>query len=123
MTAPVSAGDVRTRSASGSDVMSCSGRLIRSQYFETGLKQSFTDASCEPGRSSCCSTGAGPRVAKMSPGRSSTGNRLIVATAAPVSMFVAPGPMELVQAIARRRFAILAKPIAVWTIACSFRGR
>ena len=76
-----------------------------------------------PEDSSCCRTGAGPRVAKMSPGSSSTGRRLIVASAAPVSMFVAPGPIELVQASARRRLAILAKPTAVCTIACSFRGR
>ena len=76
-----------------------------------------------PGRSSCCSTGAGPRVAKMSPGSSSTGSRLIVASAAPVSMLVAPGPIELVQAIARRRLAIFAKPTAECTIACSLRGR
>ena len=59
----------------------------------------------------------------MSPGSSSTGSRLIVASAAPVIMFVAPGPIELVQTIARRRLAILAKPTAVWTIACSLRGR
>ena len=32
------------------------------------------------------------RVAKTSPGSSSTGRRLIVASAAPVTMFVAPGP-------------------------------
>ena len=47
----------------------------------------------------------------------------MVASAAPVSMLVAPGPIELVQASVRRRFAIFAKPTAVWTIACSFRGK
>ena len=30
---------------SGRDVINCSGRLMRSQYFETGLKQSFTEKS------------------------------------------------------------------------------
>ena len=34
----------------------------------------------------------------MSPGSSSTGSRLIVASAAPVTMFVAPGPIDDVQA-------------------------
>jgi hypothetical protein len=48
--------------------------------------------------SSCCSTGATLRRAKMSPGSSSTGMRLMVAVAAPVIMLVAPGPMEDVQA-------------------------
>jgi hypothetical protein len=96
---------------------------MRSQYLETGRKQSLTDTSCDPGDSSCCSTGAGPRAAKMSPGSSRTGSRLMVASAAPVSMLVAPGPIELVQASVRRRFAILAKPTAVWTIACSFLGK
>ena len=38
------------------------------------------------------------REAKTSPGRSSTGSRFTVARAAPVIMFVAPGPIELVQA-------------------------
>jgi hypothetical protein len=59
----------------------------------------------------------------MSPGSSSTGSRLMVATAAPVSMLVAPGPMELVHASVRRRLAIFANPTAAWTIACSLRGR
>ena len=43
VTAPVSPGDIRTRIASTSDGASCSGRLMRSQNFDTGLKQSFTD--------------------------------------------------------------------------------
>src|SRR6476660_529751 len=47
VTAPVSAGDVSTRMASGNEVRSCSGRWIRSQYFDTGLKQSLTEMSCE----------------------------------------------------------------------------
>jgi hypothetical protein len=42
-------------------------------------------------------------VAKRSPGSSSTGRRLIVASAAPVTMFVAPGPIEEVQAIVESR--------------------
>jgi hypothetical protein len=48
---------------------------------------------------------------------------LTVATAAPVIMLVAPGPIEEVQANACRRFFVLAKAVLVWTIACSFCGR
>jgi len=48
------------------------------------------------------------RSAKMSPGSSSTGMRLIVAPAAAVSMLVAPGPIDDVQANVWRRFFILA---------------
>ena len=59
----------------------------------------------------------------MSPGSSSTGTRLIVAPAAPVIMFVAPGPIELVQASVRRRLCIFAYAAAVCTIACSLRAR
>ncbi len=44
----------------------------------------------------------------MSPGSNHTGRRLMVAMAAPVSMLVAPGPMEEVQAKVCRRFFILA---------------
>ena len=71
---------------------------MRSQYRETGRKQSLTLVSWLRGDSSCCRTGAGSRFAKTSPGRSSTGRRLIVAVAAPVTMFVAPGPTDVVQA-------------------------
>jgi hypothetical protein len=44
----------------------------------------------------------------MSPGSSSTGRRLIVASAAPVTMFVAPGPTDDVQASVDRRLRIRA---------------
>ena len=46
------------------------------------------------------------RVANVSPGRSSTGSRLIVASAAPVTMFVAPGPTDVVHANVPRRFSL-----------------
>jgi hypothetical protein len=82
----------------------CSGRQIRSKYFETGRKQSFTDASPAHGSSSCCSTGSGRRDANTSPGRSSTGRRFTVASAAPVTMFVAPGPIDVVHARVPNRF-------------------
>jgi hypothetical protein len=123
VTAPVSAGDVSTRIASIKANGNCSGRLIRSQYFETGLKQSFTDTSRDEADSSCWSTGSGSRVAKISPGSSKTGSRLIVAAAAPVTMLVAPGPIELVHASVRSRLLTFANAAAVCTIACSFRGR
>jgi hypothetical protein len=48
--------------------------------------------------------------------------RLTVAVAAPVIMFVAPGPIEDEHASVDRRWFALAKPIAVWTIDCSFLG-
>ena len=92
-----------TRIAASSDSGSCSGRLIRSQNLETGLKQSLTLTSREVGSSSSCSTGLDTRVAKTSPGSSSTGSRLMVARAAPVTMLVAPGPTDAVQAKAASR--------------------
>ena len=73
--------------------------------------------------SSCCSTGATLRRAKMSPGSSSTGMRLMVAVAAPVIMLVAPGPIEEVQAKVGRRLLVLAKAAAMCTAACSLRHR
>ena len=77
--------------------------------------------SCVDGDSSCCSTGATLRRAKMSPGSSSTGSRLMVASAAPVIMLVAPGPIEEVQMNAFSRLLALAYPAAMWTAACSLR--
>ena len=103
MAAPVSAGSVSTRMARGSDTMSCSGRFTRSQNFDTGRKASLTLTSGFVGSSSCCSTGSGARLAKMSEGNSSTGTRLVVASAAPVTMLSAPGPMDDVTARASRR--------------------
>ncbi len=48
------------------------------------------------------------RRAKMSPGINSTGSRLMVAPAAPVTMFVAPGPIDEMHAKVCRRFLVLA---------------
>jgi hypothetical protein len=56
-------------------------------------------------------------------GNNSIGRRLAWATAAAVTMFVAPGPMELVQAIMRRRRLALAKAIAAKPIARSLCAR
>ena len=122
VTAPVSAGSVRTRIAASSAAGSCSGRLIRSQNRETGLKVSLTLTSYERGSSSSCSSGLAARVAKKSLGSSSTGMRLMVASAAPVTMLVEPGPIEAVQAIACSRFRIRAKPTEACTMACSLRA-
>ena len=55
------------------------------------MNASLTVTSPEDGSSNSCSTGALTRVANVSAGSSSTGSRLIVASAAPVSMFVEPG--------------------------------
>ena len=57
VTAPVSAGSVSTRMASGNAVRSCSGREIRSKKRLTGRKQSFTLTSADTQCSSCCNTG------------------------------------------------------------------
>ena len=59
----------------------------------------------------------------MSLGSSSTGWRFVVATAAPVSMFVEPGPMDAVQAIAWSRLSVRAYPVAACTMPCSLRAR
>ena len=96
VTAPVSAGSVSTRMAFSSEGMSCSGRLMRSKKRETGRKASLTETSRLVGSSSCWSTGSGTRVANWSEGSSSTGRRLVVARAAPVTMLREPGPMEAV---------------------------
>ncbi len=81
----------------------------------------MTETSWLRSDSSCCSTGATLRRAKMSPGRSSTGSRLIVAPAAAVIMLVAPGPIDVVQAKVASRSFMRAKAAAAWTIACSLR--
>jgi hypothetical protein len=46
---------------------------------------------------------------------------LIVASAAPVTMLVAPGPIELVHTSVPSRFRMRAYPAAACTIACSLR--
>jgi hypothetical protein len=58
----------------------------------------------------------------MSPGSSSTGSRLIVASAAPVTMLVDPGPTDAVQASVDMRLRIRAKPLAACTMPCSLRA-
>ena len=60
------------------------------------------------GSSSSCSTGLATRVANTSPGSNSTGSRLTVASAAPVTMFVAPGPIDDVHASVDSRFRVRA---------------
>jgi hypothetical protein len=104
--APVSAGSSSTRIASGSAVISCSARVMRSKNRLSGRKLSLTLASALTGCSSCCSTGPWRRLANVSDGSSRTGSRFVVAVAAPVSMFVEPGPIDAVQAsVAVRRVA------------------
>ena len=48
------------------------------------------------------------RLAKISPANNNTGNRLMVAVAAPVTIFVAPGPIDDEQAKVPNRFFIFA---------------
>ena len=98
MTAPVSAGSVSTRIAASSADGSCSARVTRSKNRDSGRNASLTVTSPAYAVSSSCSTGAERRVANVPDGSSRTGSRLIVASAAPVSMFVEPGPTEAVHA-------------------------
>ena len=106
VTAPVSAGSVSTRIASSS----AGDQLLRPrdpvEVARDRLEASLTDMSASCGASICCSTGCGARVANVSPGSSSTGSRLTVASAAPVTMFVAPGPTEDVHAQRREPVAL-----------------
>jgi hypothetical protein len=85
-----------------------------------GLKASFTVTDGSPNGSTCCNTGSGMRLANVSPESSSTGSRLAWATAAAVTMFVAPGPIELVATMIWRRRLALAKATAASAIPCSF---
>jgi hypothetical protein len=73
----------------------------------------LTETSASIGCSSCWSTTPDRRLANVSAGRSRTGSRFTVAVAAPVSMFVAPGPIEAVHASVCSRRAAFAYPIAV----------
>ena len=123
VTGPHSAGSVSTWIARGSEARSCSGRMMRSKKRETGLKQSLAVTVASPKSSTCCRTGSGRRLAKVSPGSSSTGRRLTCATAAAVTMLSAPGPIEVVQAIIWRRNLALAKAIAACAMPCSLCAR
>src|SRR5580693_4567928 len=78
-----------------------------------GRKQSLADTVPSAKLSTCCSTGSGRREANTSPGSSSTGRRSTCATAAAVIMLVAPGPIDVVQAIMRRQCLADAGDIAV----------
>ena len=122
VTAPVSTGSVSTRIACNIAEKICSGRVMRSKYRESGLNASLTERVASCGCSSCCKTGSGARFANVSDGKSKTGKRFVVATAAPVSMFVAPGPTDAVHANVERRRFIRAKAEDSCTIACSFRA-
>ena len=63
------------------------------------------------------------RCSKVSPASSSSGSRLASATAAAVTMLVAPGPIELAATMIRRRLAARANPQAASAIPCSFWPR
>ena len=59
----------------------------------------------------------------MSPDISSSGSRFEWATAAAVTMFVAPGPIDEVAIMIWRRRIALAKPTAASAMPCSFWPR
>lgn len=119
--APVSAGSVSTRMALIRAVMTCSGRVMRSQYLHTGLKASLVETARLLLCSSCWSTGSGWREAKVSAGKTSRGMLLTVAVAHAVTILAAPGPTEEAQAMIRLRQFCLAKAMATWHMPCSFR--
>ena len=108
VTAPVSAWSVSTRIPPSRACASISGRHTRSKNRLSGRNASLAWMSYPVGCSSSCSTGLPTLVAKMSLGSSSTGWRFVVATAAPVSMFVEPGPTDAVQAMVWSRLSVRA---------------
>ncbi len=63
------------------------------------------------------------RELNVSPDSSSSGRRLACATAAAVTMFIAPGPTDEVAAMNCRRRMALAKPMAARAMPCSFCPR
>ena len=91
---PQSAGSSISWIACGRDARICSGLVILSKYFDTDLKESFAVSMGELKFSTCCKTGSGKRLANVSPGKSNIGRRLLIATAAAVTIFVAPGPTD-----------------------------
>src|SRR5580765_101502 len=93
-TGPQSAGSSNVATACGSECTTCSGLTMRSQYRVTALKASLTVSEGSWKCSTCCSTGSGIRLRNVSPEISNSGSRLEWATAAAVTMFVAPGPID-----------------------------
>ena len=65
--------------------------------------------------------GVGGAGREVSLGSSRTGSRFVVASAAPVSRFEEPGPIEVLIAKVWRRRVWRAKPTAWWDWACSLR--
>ena len=105
---PQSAGSSMVFTALGRAWTTWAGSVIRSQYRTTARKASLTVVPGAPKCSTCWRTGSGIRWSKVSPASSSSGSRLAMATAAAVTMLVAPGPMELVATMIRRRREALA---------------
>ena len=86
-------------------VANCSGLFILSQYFDTGLKQSFADISWVKAYSVCSSRGEAV-LFENSLLVKEAGILFIVAEAAAVIMLVAPGPIEVVHVNACSLFFI-----------------
>ena len=93
---PQSAGSNMVCTAAGKDWIICSGLVILSKYLVTGLNASFAVIPGLLKFSTCCKTGSGILFAKVSPGKNKIGNLLLIATAAAVTIFVAPGPTDAV---------------------------
>ena len=120
---PRVAGSSITASACGSDCTICSGRLIRSQYRVTGLNASVTVIVGFSNTSTCWSTGSTIRCWNVSPENSRTGIRLAWATAAAVTMFVQPGPIDDVAIMIRRPRIALPYATAARAMDCSLWPR
>ena len=118
--APVSEGSVRTRIALISAVMSCSGRVILSQYLHTGLNASLVVVARLLLCSNCCRTGSGCLEAKVSAGNTRSGILFTVAVAQAVTMLAAPGPTDEAQGIMLFLLFCFANAVATWHMPCSF---
>ena len=82
-------------------------RMTTAQAIVRWLVAQRTVVDGAPACSTCCSTGSGMRLVKVSPARSNSGSRLAMATPAAVTMLSAPGPIDDVATITwRRRFAL-----------------
>ena len=74
--------------------MICSGLVILSKYLVTGLNASLAVIPGLLKCSTCWRTGSGILFAYVSPGKNKIGNLLLIATAAAVTILVAPGPTD-----------------------------
>ena len=100
---------------------SCSGRLMRSQKRETGLKQSLTDTSSEPGPRAPAAPGS--RRAWRRCRRQQQHRQAVDRRERRAGDHVGRAGADRGRAgDVARRLRMRAKPAAAWTIACSLRA-